>query len=197
MRTQLFRALAAAAILVVGIASTATAQPPSSYAFDPHTFTIQLPEGFSLVDEASPLAGYKTFGWVTAPRPDGTSGVIQVSLYDIAKMANSSPVTLDQFAAQMVASMQRAHPGFKSGQTTGTVTGVDAKLVEWTGTTHPPVGVPLNMHGFMITGIKQGVGFRVEAQEVESLAAQNLPVYLTAMNTFDLKVGAAPPAPPK
>jgi hypothetical protein len=181
--------------MVVGVASTAKGQPASSYAFDPHTFSIQLPAGFSLADEASPMAGYKTFGWATAPRADGTSGVIQVSLFDIARMANSSPVTLDQFATQMVASMQRAHPDFKGGQTTGTVTGVDAKLVEWTGSTQPPAGIPLNMHGFMIMGLKQGVGFLVQAQDLESLALQNLPVYLTALNTFDLTVGAAPPAP--
>jgi len=73
----------AAVLLAVGL-SIPLAAERSSYDFEGHKFSLDLPPGYLLDADASRRPGFKTFGFATALRLDGTRGLIQVSLLDLS-----------------------------------------------------------------------------------------------------------------
>lgn len=162
-------------------------QATTSYTMDAHTFTLALPAGYKLAMEDSSIPAYKMFGFSTDPREDGTSGVIQVSLFDFKKRGSES-ITLDDFAAMMVSTMRRGRGDWKSTESPLELIGVQARRVEWSGSVERAPNEPVALHGVMILGIKDHVGFRLEVQDTESRATQNLPPGEKALKSFVLHV---------
>lgn len=146
-----------------------------------------MPLGYTLLDEATPIPGYKTFGWATAPGADSTSPVIQVSLDDVRKMGGAS-YPLDEFARTMVASKRPSVVDWKSAEGALEVVGVPAWRIEWSGSVQLTPATKAPMRGVMILGMKDGLGFRLEAQDVEPKAAQSVPEGERALKSFVLTV---------
>src|SRR4051812_27041661 len=87
------------------------APQPATYDFDRHTFSLDLPGGYTFQGDQSPRPGFKTFGFSTDPRQDGTRGLIQVSLVDLSTAPPGEKVTVDRFADAMIkgVSERRTH----------------------------------------------------------------------------------------
>ena len=179
-----FSLLAAVGVSVASLTLPVAAQN-ATYTFDSHTVTAALPEGYTLVDESTSVAGYKSLAFATAPHQDGTRSVIQVAIFDLARMG-AQTVTLDDFATQMVESMRQAHSDWQSGDTTANVMGVSAKRVQWSATTATSSGKRIPVRGVMLLGIKDGVGFRLEAQDTDTRAAQSVARAEEALKTVAL-----------
>jgi hypothetical protein len=175
--------------LLVALAMAPSAAQ-TQYAFDAHSFTITLPAGFSLADEASPQAGYKRWGFVTQSRADGLNGVIQVGLFDAARMGGTG--TIDEFVKIMAYTLQASY-GDWSGQVQRLPFLGDSRLVQWTGSRpHPATGAAVPMRGILVVGSQQHIYFRLDAFDTESMAPKTLPAADVALASFKLMV--APPA---
>ena len=185
------RILAVAALAAL-LAAVTIASPAAQtrYTFDAHSFTISLPQGFSLVTEASPEPGYKRWTFATDTRADGTRGIMQVGLFEAARMGGSPPI--DEFTKTMASTLQAAYTNF-SGQVQSLPFLGDSRLVQWSGSLPiPESGVSLPIRGLMVLGVQDGLYFRLDAFDAETMAPQTLPAADLALASFRLMV--APPA---
>jgi hypothetical protein len=178
----------AGALLSVAIALPEAAQR-SSHDFEGHKFTIQLPAGYVLQADPSPRPGFKTFGFSTDPRSDGTRGMLQVTLLDFSTAPPGEKVTLDRFAAAMIKGVSQRRSRWEQSESAIKVAGVPATRIEWNGSTEPGFGrPPIEMRGIMIVGIKKNLGFTLHTQDVVAFADTTLPLCEQALLSFALTI---------
>ena len=171
-------------VLLVGM-SVSLAAELSRYDFEGHRFSLQLPPGYVLEADSSPRPGFKTFGFSTEPRGDGTRGMIQVSLLDLSGAPAGETVTLEKFAAAMIDGVRQRRSGWEQTERDLQLDGVRAKRIEWAGSTEPGFGrPPVNMRGVMIVGIKKNLGFALHTQDVVAFTDTTLPACEQALQTF-------------
>jgi hypothetical protein len=157
---------------------------PSALEFEGYKLSLQLPPGYVLhADPGRP--GFKTFGFSTDPRSDGTRGMIQVSLLDFSKAPAGETVSLERFAAAMINGVRQRRSRWEQTEADVQVGGVAAKRIEWSGSTEPGFGRPtVNMRGVMIVGIKKDLGFSLHTQDFVAFADTTLPLGEQALKTF-------------
>ena len=160
-----------------------------TYSLNRHTFTLELPPDYSLQGEASPMSGVKTLAFVTEPRPDGSRGLIQVTLVDLTQIESTQRPSLDHFTRSMVDGVRRRRNQWKEVETSVEVGGVRARRVEWSGSNgpspeRPPFQAPSMMHGVMIAGIEGDLAFALHTQDAEPFAAATMPKCERALMTF-------------
>jgi hypothetical protein len=179
------RTIALAGVLVVGGVLVSLAAGRSTHEFEGHTFSLELPQGFSLQADASPQPGFGTFGFATDPRHDGTRGLIQVTLADLSKSSRGETITVAQFATVMIDGVRRRRSRWELTESDVHVGGIAAKRLAWSGSTEPGFGrPPVNMRGVMIVGIAKDLGFSLHVQDVATFADTTLQLGEQALLTF-------------
>ena len=175
-----------AVLLAVGVCLQATPQG-SSHDFEGHTFNLDLPPGYVFQAEESPRQGFKTFGFPTDPRQDGTRGMIQVSLLDLSGAPPDEKVTVERFAEAMIKGVSQRRSRWEQKNSDVKIAGVFGKRIEWAGSVEPGFGRPaVHMRGVMIVGIKNNVGFSLHTQDGAGFADTTLPLCEQALQTFAL-----------
>ncbi len=175
-------------LLTIGIVLPMAAQR-STHEFEGHKFSLQLPTGYLLQADASPRPGFKTFGFSTDARDDGTRGLIQVTLFDFsaAPDGQKQTATLDRFAAAMIKGVADRRSSWEQTESELQIAGVRAKRIAWAGSREPGFGRPtVHMRGVMIAGIKKTLGFSLHTQDVVAFADTTLPLGEQALRTFTL-----------
>jgi hypothetical protein len=170
------------------MASTGVRAQTHPLEFEGHKFTLDLPETYRLAASATPGPGVKSFGFATAPRSDGTRGVIQITVVDLLKAgAPAGEVTLEQFAATMAAGVRGRRTVWTQNDSTIDLDGVTARRIQWSGSVEVSPGGPTRiMRGIMIVGLKQGVAFALHTQDVAEVAASTLPICEKSLLSFSL-----------
>jgi hypothetical protein len=189
MTRAVLRAISAAFLLFA--AGSAGGGEGSTFTFGDHSFELVLPAGYEFAGDASPLTGFKTFGFATAPRPDGTRGTLQVTLLDFAE-ANMPEPSLEELAREMAGGIQRSRADWESSTRSVTLAGVAARRVEWSGQSVPGTGGATGafpMRGVIYVGIKDGLGFAVSTQDVSPMADETVPACERALESFAVEVG--------
>jgi hypothetical protein len=158
-------------------------------AFWKYSFALDLPAGYALEKEASPGPALKAFGFATAPRRDGTRGLVQVTLLNLGEVAGGPGVTLESFAEQMIGGVKRRRSNWKATNTDVTIAGMRAIRIAWSGTAEASAGAAASgipARGVMIVGIRGDLGFSLHTQDVEPWSASELPKCEKALLTFRL-----------
>ena len=175
-------------LLAIGVCLQATPQG-SSHDFEGHTFSLDLPPGYVLQADQSPRQGFKTVGFSTDPRQDGTRGMIQVSLIDLSGVPPGEKVTLERFAEAMITGVSARRSRWEQKDSDVKIAGVPGKRIEWTGSVEPGFGRPaVIMRGVMIVGVQNNVGFSLHTQDGTGFADTTLPLCEQALQTFALKL---------
>jgi len=161
-----------------------------TYSLNAHTFSLELPPDYRLQGEASPMPGFKTLAFTTEPRPDGSRGLIQLSVFDLTQIESSRP-TLDHFTRSMVDGVRRRRSQWKEAETVVDVHGIRARRVEWSGSNEPsperPASqAPAMMRGVMIVGIEGDLAFALHTQDAEPFADATLAKSEHALMTFTI-----------
>ena len=156
------------------------------------SFTLILPDGYTLASEARPRAGFQLFGFATDPRSDGTRGLIQVSILDFEAM-KAGPFKLEKVASQMIGAIQTRRSEWQATETRVAASAVPAIRVDWSGGSAPDAArpsqlAPAKMRGIMITGIKDGVGFSLHTQDIEPITETAIPLGEKALLSFAMRV---------
>jgi hypothetical protein len=173
-------------LLAAGVCLQATPQP-SSHDFEGHTFSLDLPPGYVFQADQSPRHGFKTVGFSTDPRQDGSRGMIQVSLLDLSDGPPGEKVTLERFAEAMIKGVRMRRSRWEQKESDVKIAGVPGKRIEWSGSVEPGFGRPaVNMRGVMIVGVKNTVGFSLHTQDGAGFADTTLPLCEQALQTFAL-----------
>ena len=172
-------------LLLALVVSLPRAAGRSTHDFEEHTFSLDLPDGYTLQGDASPKPGFGTFGFSTQPRSDATRGLIQVSLVDLTQAPPGETVTVDRLAAVMIDGVRRRRTRWEQTESEVRVAGVTAKRIAWSGSVEPGFGRPaVNMRGVMIVGIARNLGFSLHTQDVTTFADTTLPLCEEALLTF-------------
>jgi hypothetical protein len=172
------------ALLVVAV-SASLAADRASLDFEGHTFSLQLPAGYTPHANATPAPGVGTFGFSTEARNDGTRGMIQVTLLDFTQAPGGETVSLEKLAATMIDGVRRKRTRWEEKDGEVQIAGVKARRIEWIGSTEPGFGrPPVTMRGVMIVGIAKDLGFSLHTQDVDAFADTTLPLCEQAMQTF-------------
>jgi len=184
-----FRCTLARGFMIVLLASLPAASPAATYHFEGNHFTLELPPGYQLTDQASPMRGLMIFGFTTDRRKDGTRGLIELTLLDMKSI--SDPVTPEQFVESMIGGVRRRRSQWKQRETSIEISGMRAKRIAWSGNAAPPPpGSPKQsasgMRGIMIIGMKDRTGFSLHAEDVAPYADDTLPLCEKALMTFHL-----------
>jgi hypothetical protein len=183
------RTIYLAGLLFAVMAPMSVAAGRSSHTFEGHTFSVEIPEGYSVQTDASPKAGMGTFGFTTQPRSDGTRGMIQVTLLDFSKAPPGETITLERFAAAMIGAVQRRRTRWEQTESEVQVGGGAATRIAWSGSVETGFGrPPVHARGVMIVGITKDLGFVLHTQDVMPLADTTLPLGEQALRTFRLTV---------
>jgi len=135
------------------------------------------------------MPGFKTFAFATDLRPDGTRGLIQLSLFDLTQIGSAERPTLDHLTRSMVDGVRRRRSQWKEVESSVEVAGVPARRVEWSGSNEPsperpPSQTPSMMRGVMIVGIGGVLAFAIHTQDAEPFAAATVPKGEQALMTF-------------
>ena len=179
------RTIYLAGLLIAGMVSASMAAGRSSHTFEGHTFSLELPPGYSFQADANPKAGVGMFGFTTEPRNDSSRGLIQVSLIDLSKAPPGETVTLERFATAMIGGVQRRRTRWEQTESDMQVGGVPARRIAWSGAIEPGFGrPPVYARGVMIAGIASDLGFALHTQDVAPLADTTLPLCEEALRTF-------------
>jgi len=178
-------------VLLLSLSSARVPGQTTIQAFGGDTFRLNLPVGYRLVGQGSPGAGMMAFGFATNQRPDGTRGLIQVTLVDLDKLSTKPPPTLEEFAASMIGGIRQRRNHWQQSESSVDVDGVHTKRIKWSGTNEPSLERPSQqavsaMHGVMVVGIKGTVAFTLHAQDVEPFAVSSLPASENALMSFTL-----------
>lgn len=177
--------------LLLSLSSAPLAGQVTIQTFGGDTFSLSLPTGYQLVGQRSPGPGMMAFAFATDQRPNGTRGLLQVTLVDLDKVSAEAPPTLDEFAASMIGGVRQRREHWQQTESAVDIAGVHAKRITWSGTNEPsperPSQQPVSaMHGIMVVGIKGNVAFTLHAQDVEPFALTSLPACDKALMTFTL-----------
>ena len=188
MRSRVLR-LVPLAVALLAFPTRQGAGQGFTYSFDGHAFSLQLPPGYRFQGEASPMPGFKTFAFATDPRPDGTRGLIQVSLVDLTQIGSTERPTLDRVTRSMVDAVRRRRRQWKEAESSVEVAGVPARRVEWSGSNEPSPERPRSqtpsmMRGVMIVGIGGALAFALHTQDAELFAGATVPKGELALMTF-------------
>jgi hypothetical protein len=164
----------------------------TSQEFAGQTFTMELPEGYSLLAAASPEASARTFGFATEVRPDGTRGMIQVTLIAHDQTELAGRVDITKIATAMIGGVRARRTQWTSTEKDEELGGVAVRRIEWSSVSPVPIErdgrpVPVPMSGIMIVGMKGPLVFALHTQDVEPFARQAHPVAERAMRTFALE----------
>jgi len=179
-RTILFTGL-----LFALVVSRPDAAGRTTHEFEKHTFSLDLPAGYSLQGAATPNPGFKTFGFTTEPRSDTTRGLIQVSVIDLTQAPPGEKITVDRIAEVIVNSVRQRRTRWEQTESEVSVGGVPAKRIAWSGAAEPGFGRPaVTMRGVMIVGIAKDLGFALHTQDVTTFADTTLPLCEEALLTF-------------
>jgi hypothetical protein len=178
----------AVALLAVAMSAPLAAER-ASHEFEGYKFDLDLPPGYLLDAEANPRAGFKTFGFSTVVRTDGSHGMMQVSLVNFSAAPKGETVTLEKFATAMIDGVHRRRSHWEQAEADVQIDGVRAKRIEWAGSLESGFGRPsVNMRGVMIVGIKKNLGFSLHTQDVVAFTDTTLPLCEQALQTFVLTV---------
>ena len=174
---------------LVALGSARGAGQTVTYSFNAHTISLTLPPDYRFQGEASPTPGVKTIAFTTEPRPDGSRGLIQVSLVDLQQVGAAQRPTLEHFTHSIVDGVRQRRSQWKEAETLVEVGGVRARRVEWSGSNEPsperpPSQAPSMMRGVMIVGITGDLAFALHTQDVEPFAAATVPKSEQALMTF-------------
>lgn len=176
--------------MIILLAALPAAPQNVTYNFEGNHFTLELPPGYQLTDQVSPMRGLMIFGFTTDQRSDGTRGLIELTLLDMKTI--SDPVTAEQFGASMVGGVRRQRSQWKQCETPVQISGVHATRIAWSGNVassqdRPPQQPAPQMRGVMIVGIKDRIGFSLHAEDVALFADHSLPLCEKALRTFELE----------
>ena len=172
-------------LLFALVVSLPRAAGRASHDFEKHTFSLDLPEGYTLQADATPKPGFGTFAFGTEPRSDGTRGLIQVSLVDLPQAPPGETVTVDRLAAVMINGVRQRRTRWEQTESEVRVGGVTAKRIAWSGSVEPGFGRPaVHMRGVMIVGIARNLGFALHTQDFMTFADATLPLCEEALLTF-------------
>jgi len=174
---------------LVALGSARGAGQTVTYSFNAHTISLTLPPDYRFQGEASPTPAVKTIAFTTEPRPDGSRGLIQVSLVDLQQVGAAQRPTLEHFTHSIVDGVRQRRSQWKEAETLVEVGGVRARRVEWSGSNEPsperpPSQAPSMMRGVMIVGITGDLAFALHTQDVEPFAAATVPKSEQALMTF-------------
>jgi len=157
----------------IGIWLIALAAPASvvahsdTFQFEKHSFTLQLPAGYTAAGDVSPTAGVRTFGFQTEPRSDGTRGMIQVTLIDLKKApAGTGDVTLDKLATSMIDAVHARRTDWIQKATPQQIAGIAGRRFDWWGSVQT-----IRFRGVLIVGIKDDVAFALHTQDLTAHAS--------------------------
>ena len=114
--------------------------------------------------------------------------MIQVSPYDVRRMGAPPNYPLDAFAKTMVDSKRKAVDGWKSTEAAVEIDEVPAWRIEWAGLVQIAPARAAVLRGVMLLGMKDDVGFRLEAQDVEARSGQSMPEGERSLRSFALTV---------
>lgn len=186
MKSRALKVLSVGTILI-GIIAAPIAGQTVTHSFNGHSFSLDLPPGFHLAGEASPMAGFKTFAFTAQPRPDGTRTLIQVSLIDLTQTRER--LTVARFTRSMIDGVRRRQSQWTESESAVDIAGVAARRIEWTGCNEPsperpPSMAPSMMRGVMITGIAGDLAFALHTQDMEPQAATTVPRGEQTLMTF-------------
>ena len=171
--------------LLLSVATPLNAQR-TALEFGAHPFTIQLPNGYGLLAEASPNPSFKFVTFASAWRPDHTLALIEIALVDMAA-APEGPANLAEETLQAV----RAHlTEWQQGDSTVQVNGVTARRITWSGS-EPRSGDQREVaasvkRGVLIVGTRESIAFVLQAYDVEPHAGSTLPQLERALMSFSL-----------
>ena len=184
------RFLLAIALLIASLPAGAGEKKVSQKA-GRSSFTLSLPDGYSLTAQASPMAGVRLFAFTTESRSDGTKGLVQVSILDFQAMKVET-AELERLASEMIAGVRARRSEWQATEVRVEASGVPAIRVDWSGGSGPDPArpaqlAPAKMRGIMITGIKDGVGFSLHTQDMEPMTETAIPLGEKAMLSFLLK----------
>ena len=130
------RGLLLALAMLIVVAPASASEKTVTHKAGRVSFTLNLPDGYSLASEVSPRAGFKLFGFATDPRSDGTRGLIQVSILDFEAM-NAGPFELEKVASQMIGAIQTRRSDWQATEARVAASGVPAIRVDWSGGSGP------------------------------------------------------------
>src|SRR2546426_450945 len=138
---------------LVALGSARGAGQTVTYSFNAHTISLTLPPDYRFQGEASPTPGVKTIAFTTEPRPDGSRGLIQVSLVDLQQVGAAQRPTLEHFTHSIVDGVRQRRSQWKEAETLVEVGGVRARRVEWSGSNAPQLKrAPLGRRQFASPG---------------------------------------------
>jgi hypothetical protein len=179
-------------LLASFVVASALGETLTTQHFGEHEFTLVLPDGYALRAEVSPKPWLKVFGFTTEARGDGTRGLIQVSLLDLAQTHPGGTAELAEFATKMAGGVRGRRRLWKAEESEGQLHGTKIKRIEWTGSPepsakHPANRAPVAMRGVMIIGIRKQLGFALHTQDLEPFAEETVPLGERALTTFELR----------
>jgi hypothetical protein len=161
-------------------------QSPTVHHFAGHAFRLSLPDGYDLGVEKSTEPRVRVFAFATPPRPEGTRSMIAVTLFDLRR----EDVLLERFTEKARAGLRQLMKTWDGRETDAGLAGVPVKRVEWTGKVdlgRPDLPKVVAARGVAYVGIKDGIGFIVDARDLEPFAVTTVPLCERALATFALE----------
>jgi hypothetical protein len=155
----------------------------STFQFERHSFTLQLPPGYGPAGDVSPGPGVRTFGFSTEPRSDGTRGMIQVTLVDLKQAGAPDNVTVEKLAATMIDAVHQRRTDWIQKAADQQIDGVPGRRIEWWGSVQTA-----RFHGVLIVGMKKDVAFALQTQDLSSHAASTVGDCEKSLLSFGLTV---------
>jgi hypothetical protein len=182
------RTILSTGLLLSLVVALPTAAGRSTHDFAKHTFSLDLPEGYTFQAEAKPRPESQTFGFTTEPRSDGTRGMIQVTLLDLTQAPPGETLSVDRLAGAMIDGVKKRRTRWEQVESDVHVGNVPAKRIAWSGSVEPGFGrPPIYMRGVMIAGIAKDLAFVLHTQDVTAFADTTLPLCEQALLTFAAK----------
>ena len=172
--------------LLLAILSAAVSAQTARQEFAGHTFALQLPPGYQLAGQGNSTTAMKTLGYATEPRADGTRGLIQITLINLGSDPKEREPSLAEFAAAMIGGVRQRRTQWTEAARPVDLNGAAATRIEWSGSSAPPERT-VTMHGVMIVGIKDHIGYSLHTQDVEPFAATTMTKAEQALMTFTLQ----------
>jgi hypothetical protein len=179
-----------ALLVLLGSAASSAQTPRTPMQFAGRRFSIDLPPEYRFPAQASPSPAMTTFAFTTAAHADGTRGLIQVSLVDLRAMPrDEGEMSLSAFGAAMIDGVRHRRAQWQETRQAATVAGVSGMQIQWSGSDGPSPELaaqhaPALMHGTMLVGIRDHIGFVLHTQDLDTYWATSGPRGTRALRTF-------------
>jgi hypothetical protein len=175
MRSRALLPLSASLLMLTALCVWAE---PKVKSFADRDWTIDLPADYKFEKTASPTDESFSVTFFPKGRTDKTRPLVQVTLYN-ANDNGRSAAFAPQFAAAMIAGVQKNKKEWK-------VTTSTEKIAEYTVTRYAWSGVTgtVPARGVMLVGADKGLGFALHVQDVAAYADKTLPAGEKALRTF-------------